>query len=214
MSNRLKYVMIVAMIISSNVYAQEPNNQSPLSTEVMSGSRSSMYQMIVEKPFNAASPFKFFNLINYEVDYDKMSPDNYIIQTIGYYEFAKNFNAGVGGNLKAFGGFKPVASVEYTNFSPSRSIVIQPVHELDRDGAFSTLAIFEWHPVNVKKIQPYFRLQAFTAWKSEHSYSYHYWRAGMQYRTFRFGGALNVNYVGPDAHSTWNWGAFLNFLIF
>lgn len=67
--------------------------------------------MIVNKRFAPDSWFNFFNLINYEVDYDELTPDNYIIHTLGYYEFAKGFDVGAGGNFKAFGGFKPIVSV-------------------------------------------------------------------------------------------------------
>jgi hypothetical protein len=75
-----------------------------------------MYQMIVNKRFASNGRHKFFNLINYAVDYNDLNPDNYIIQTIRYSEFAKGFDARAGFNLKAFGGFKPVMSVKYTHF--------------------------------------------------------------------------------------------------
>lgn len=211
-------IFIPILIISSMLKAQENNPQfqipqPPIPVEVMVGSKSTMYQMVVNKRFALDSRFKFFNLINYEVDYNDLTPDNYIIQTIGYYEFAKGFDFGAGGNLKAFGGFKPVVSVEYTHFSRDMGIVIQPVYEVDKKGEFSTMAMFEWHPVNKKIIQPYFSVQALTARSNVHSFSYHNWRIGAQYKIFRFGPALNVEYLGPNPKSEMNWGGFVNILI-
>ena len=206
--------MAVILMVSWDLYAQNVPPTSPIPVEVMSGNHSSMYQMIVNKRFVEESSFKFFNLVSYEIDDNDYTPDDYVIQSIAYYEFLKGFDAGLGANLKAYGGFKPVASVEYTSFTPTLGIVVQPVYEIDEDGEFSTLAIVEWHPMNGKKIQPYFRFQGLTAWASEHAFSYHRWRLGAQYHHFRFGPALNVQYAGPDKITSWNWGAFLSVEIF
>lgn len=209
-----KYFLIAFWVISLRAFAQNEMPPSPIPVEVMAGNHSAVYQMIVNKRFGPESPFKFFNLVSYEIDDNEYTPDDYIIQAIAYFEFLKGFDAGVGGNMKAFGGFKPVVSVEYTKFSPSLGIILQPVYELDKNGEFSTLAIFEWHPMNGKKFQPYFRFQGLTAWASEHVFSYHRWRVGAQYRHFRFGPALNVQYAGPTKIESWNWGAFLSVELF
>lgn len=215
----MKFSILIAFLFFSFILKAQENNapfqipQAPIPVEVMVGAKSTMYQMIVDKRFVPGSRFKFFNLINYEVDDNVFTPDNYIIQTIGSYEFAKGLDAGVGGNLKAFGGFKPIVSASYSNFSRVTSLIIQPVFEVHKDGEFSTLAMFEWHPENGKILQPYFRLQALTAWTSEHSFSYHFWRAGLQYKIFRFGPALNVEYIGPSANSVVNWGCFAGVVI-
>jgi hypothetical protein len=215
----MKILMLIPILLISFLLKAQENNfstqfhQPPIPAEVMVGGKSTMYQMIVNKRFAPGSRFKFFNLINYEVDYDGQTPDNYIIQTIGYYEFAKGFDVGAGGNLKAFGGFKPVVSVEYTHFSREFGIVIQPVYEVHKDGEFSTMALFEWHPVNDKKLQPYFSVQALTAWTDVHSFSYHNWRVGAQYKILRFGPAVNFQYHGENVESSVNWGGFVNVVI-
>lgn len=215
----MKFIIFIPILLISFILkAQEPNPQfqipqAPIPIEVMVGAKSTMYQMTVDKRFAPGSRFKFFNLINYEVDDNEFTPDNYIIQTVASYEFAKGFDAGLGGNLKAFGGFKPIVSASYSHFSRNTGFVIQPVYEVHKDGEFSTLSFFEWHPVGMKMLQPYFRLQALTAWASEHSFSYHNWRLGAQYKIFRFGPALNVEYFGPNANSVANWGCFAGVVI-
>lgn len=214
----MKLLIFPLLLISIFLKAQENSTQfqipqPPIPVEVMVGGKSTIYQMIVDKRFAPGSRFKFFNLINYEVDYNEFTPNSYIIQTIASYEFVKGFDAGLGGNLKAFGGFKPIVSASYSNFSRRMGLLIQPVYEIHENGEFSVFTLFEWHPVNNKKIQPYFRLQALTAWTDVHSFSYHNWRAGAQFKTFRFGPAVNVQYHGPNAESTMNWGGFVNVVI-
>lgn len=215
----MKFLIVIPVLLISFTLKSQENNpqflvpQAPIPVEVMVGAKSTMYQMIVDKRFVPGSRFKFFNLISYEVDENEFTPDSYIIQSIGYFEFAKRFDIGVGGNLKAFGGFKPIVSVQYTNFSREKGIIIQPVYEVHKDGEFSTLAMFEWHPAGDKKIQPYFKVQGLTAWANEHSFSYHNWRLGAQYKIFRFGPALNVQYHGGNAVSSVNWGCFAGLLI-
>lgn len=212
-----KFVLIPILLFSFLLKAQENHQplipQPPIPVEVMVGGKSTMYQMIVNKRFAPESRLKFFNLINYEVDYDGQTPDNYIIQTVGYFEFAKGFDVGAGGNLKAFGGFKPVVSIEYTHFSKDFGVVVQPVYEVHKDGEFSTMALFEWHPVNGRKIQPFFSVQALTAWANAHSFSYHNWRAGLQYKIFRLGPAVNFQYLGENGESSVNWGGFIGVVI-
>lgn len=215
----MKYLILFSFLLMSIFLKAQENQipfkapQPPIPVEIMVGGNSSMYQMIVNKRFAQDRKFKFFNLVNYEVDYDDLTPDKYIVQTIASYEFIKGFDFGAGANLKAFGGFKPVVSASYSNFSRTFGILINPVYEIHKDGEFSMLALFEWHPVNDKKIQPYFSVQALTSWKDAHSFSYHNWRVGVQYKIFSFGPAVNFEYSGENAESTVNWGGFVNVLI-
>lgn len=215
----MKFLILFSFFLISFIVKAQDNNhqfqipQAPIPVEVMVGAKSTMYQITVDKRFVPGSRFKFFNLINYEVDGNEFTPDNYIIQTIGSYEFAKGFDAGIGGNLKAFGGFKPLVSASYSNFTRETNLIINPVFEIHKGGEFSAWGMFEWHPVNEKLLQPFFSLQVLTAWGSQHSYSYHYWRTGLQYKNFRFGPALNVDYLGPNAISKTNLGGFIGVLI-
>jgi hypothetical protein len=215
----MKYLVLFPFLLMSIfLKAQEDQipfkaQQPPIPVEVMVGTKSGMYQMTINKRFTADSKFKFFNLVNYEVDYEDQTPNKYIVQTIASYEFIKGFDVGAGANLSAFGGFRPVVSTSYTRFTRAMGIIINPVYEIHKDGEFSVLARFEWHPVNDKKIQPYFSVQALTSWKDVHSFSYHNWRAGIQYKIFSFGPAVNFEYVGKNAEGTVNCGGFVNILI-
>ena len=216
----MKKVLILSVLvfIGSCVIAQEKKenyvpHQPPIPVEVFAGQNSSMYQMIVSKQITPTSNFGFFNIINYEVDYSEFTPNSYVIQSVFDYQIIKGLKIGVGANLKAFGGFKPLIAVNYSVFSKDIGFLIQPSFELHKDGNAEVFSMFEWHPINQKKVQPYFRFQGLVSFNDKHSFSYHYWRAGLQYKMFRVGPALNVQYTGPKATSNANFGGFLTILI-
>lgn len=213
-----KIFLSLSLVSALNAGAQEPvgaytPKQPPIPVEVFGGQNSSMYQMIVSKQITSGNKFGFFNLINYEVAYDDFVPDSYIIQSLFSYEIVKGLNIGAGANFKTFGGFKPLVSASYSYHNRDFSFLVQPSYEVHEDGTLETFGLFEWHPVNQKKIQPYFRLQGLVSMNNVHTFSYHYWRAGVQYKMFRVGPAFNVQYAGPDAITSTNFGGFLTILI-
>ncbi len=99
--NQLALVILIlsAWQINAQETAETPSYQPPIPVEVMVGENSTMYEMVVSKRI-MDSKFNFYNLINYEVDYDETTPNNYFVQTIITYDIAKGFGLGVGGNLK------------------------------------------------------------------------------------------------------------------
>lgn len=187
--------------------------QAPIPIEAFVGLNSSMFQMTVSKQVTPGSKFGFFNLLTYEVDYVNSSTNAYLIQSVFTYNITNRFNVGTGANLKAFGGFKPIVWASYSIFNKDIGFVVQPSYELHKEGVAELFSMLEWHPANQKKIQPYFRVQGLLGFNTEHIFSYHYWRAGVQYKMFRFGPALNVQYVGKNAERITNFGGFINVLI-
>ncbi len=193
--------------------AEFASYQPPILVEVMGGNNNTGYQMVVNKKFSPTSKFRFFNLISYEMDYDEQTPASYIVQTIASYEVTQAFYLGLGTNLKAFGGLKPLVSISYSYMHKNVVIFIQPSQEIDSEGDFEVFAFIEVHPVNQKKIQFYGRLQVLTTWNRAHSYSYQAWRIGLQFQDFRFGPAFTANYLGETPTTQTDLGAFINFLI-
>ncbi|HAA11677.1 MAG TPA: hypothetical protein DCE41_08260 [Cytophagales bacterium] len=209
---------IINLMAALNATAQQRDGayvpkQPPIPIEVVVGQNSSMYQMIVSKQITPGSKFGFFNLINYEVTYDDFAPNSYIIQSIVNYEIVKGLGVGAGANFKSFGGFKPIAVASYSYFNRDIGFLVQPSVELAENGNYEVFTMFEWHPVNAKKIQPYFRVQGLLTFNDEHAFSYHYWRIGIQYKGFRVGPGLNVQYVGPNVVNTTNLGGYFSILI-
>ena len=211
-----QFALIIFVLSIGQINAQDTTEtqiyQPPIPVEVMIGNNSSMYQMVVIKQI-MNSKFKFYNLTSYEVDYDETTPDYYYLQTIISYDLPKGFGIGIGANLQLYNAFKPLVAVSYSHFTESIGFVLQPSYEIDKDGAFEFYSLFEWTPTNKKKIQPYFKVSVYSAFKDEHSYSYHNWRLGINYKSFRIGPAMNVQYYGKNATSNYNFGGFVNILI-
>ena len=186
--------------------------QPPIPIEIVVGNISSTYQSVITRQLYN-SKFSFYNLTYLEVDYDDTTPHYYYIQTIVSYGLYKGFSIGLGANLQTYNAFKPLVAVSYGYFTENIGIFIQPSYEIHKDGAFELYAMFEWTAINNKKLQPYFKLSAYSSWKDDHVYSYHFWRAGLNYNSFRFGPALNAQYYGKDFSNVLNWGGFINILL-
>jgi len=218
--NRVKLILFVLMFFASGILnAQDDTTQSrcvqsSVPVEAMIGNDYSSYQVVVNKQIGSAeSRFSFYSMVNYDMYYDNSIPDNYFIQSIFFYSLTERIGVGIGANSKPFEGTKPLIALSYSIYTENIGLYIQPSYEIYKDGLFELYALFSWSPNNDKRFQPYFKLEAYTSWGDEHSYSYHNWRLGLQYKIFRLGPALNVGYFGENFDSMTNWGGFINIII-
>ncbi|MDX8572754.1 hypothetical protein OZ666_13770 [Elizabethkingia sp. HX QKY] len=201
----------------ANPDTQEYHQLEPILVEVMAGSKWGMLQSIVLKKITPQSKFSFFNLTNYEKTYKKEEPANYIIQSLAYYQPAKNFHLGLGANLKAFGGFKPLLAVAYIYNSRNITLIAQPSIELDKNGVSELFALFEYRGAKNRKFEPFFSAQTATSYAAKnwnHDYTYVNLRAGIEYKNFRFGPAANFRMFGPNPKGQINIGAFFGVVIY
>ncbi len=215
-----KYIILILTIFITgflNAQADTTQTKSPQSSvpvEIMIGNDYSSYQIVVNKQIGSAdSRFSFYAMVNYDMYYDDDISNNYFIQSLFFYGLTERIGVGIGVNSKPFGGTKPLIALTYSFYTESIGLYIQPSYEIYNDGLFELYTLFSWTPVNDKMIQPYFKFEGYTSWGSEHSYSYHNWRLGLQYKIFRIGPALNVGYFGKDFESVTNWGGFVNIII-
>lgn len=215
MKNKFILLVLLFTIVCSGQELKKSNEilQAPIPLELMIGNDYSLYQMTVSKQLTPGNKFGFFNLLSYEIDYVESTSDIYFIQSVFTYNINTNFNVGTGANLKSFGGFKPILWSSYSIFNDKIGFVLQPSVELSKNGVAELFSLFEWHRTNQKKISPYFRVQALFGGNKKHVFSYHYWRLGAQYNMFRFGAAINVQYIGENVISNTNFGGFISILI-
>lgn len=222
----MKNIVITVLLLCSTmvVYGQgKPSQQptpesAPVPVVMMAGNKSGMYQMTLAKKFGSRKQFGFFNLVNYEVDYEPETPDNYIIMSVFSYNLNKHLSVGAGADLKAFGGFKPLVAATYTLFTKDIGLVVQPSVEVHQEGVGELFALFEWYPKFGNVINPYIGVQSITTFNtkdSQHSFSYAYFRAGIQINKVRFGPALNLQHSGSGSsqHTNTNFGGFITLLI-
>ncbi len=214
----MKHIIIIVLLVPTLLMAKEEkytksNEPSPIPVEIQAGDKSSSYQLILSRKIVKGEKLNYFNLVSYKHNYDDNLPKNYLIQSIVSYNIMKNLSVGFGANLKSFSGVKPLISAFYENASKNHFLLIQPSYELDKDGLFELFTTFTWSPRNEKKVQPYFNIQALISFNENHAHSYHNWRLGAQYKIFRFGPAINIQYLGKNAISNTNIGGFINVLI-
>ena len=196
---------------AQNDTAQVRCAQSSVPVETMIGNDYSSYQVVVNKQIGSAeSKFSFYSMVNYDMFYDNSIPDNYFIQSIFFYSLTKRIGVGIGANSKPYDGTKPLIALSYSIYTKNIGLYIQPSYETYKDGLFELYTLFTWTKNNDKMFQPYLKLEVYTSWGTEHSFTYHNWRLGLGYKIFRFGPALNVGYLGKDFDSMTNWGGFIS----
>lgn len=196
---------------------QEQQHAIPIPVEVMVGDKWSMFQTIIAKDFGSKKNFNFFNLINYEVEYNGEENISYIVQSIFSYKINHFLALGAGANLKAFGGFKPLIAAQFTHFNRNIGLVIQPSVELSNVGVSEIFGLFEWTPSPEKKWSPFLGIQGainMTTNGWNHEFSYANFRAGVQHGIFKFGPAVNSRFIGKNLHSEWNVGGFVSISIY
>jgi hypothetical protein len=215
MKNIVVLLILLFTLFCSSQELEKSNEsfQAPIPLELMVGNNYSLYQMTVSKQLTPGNKFGFFNLLSYEIDYVESTPDIYFIQSVFTYNINNNFNVGAGANLKSFESFNPIVWSSYSVFNDKIGFILQPSIELSKNGVAELFSLFEWHPVSQNKLSPYFRVQALFGRNNKHVFSYHYWRLGAQYNMFRFGAAINVQYIGENTISNTNLGGFVSVLI-
>ena len=213
-------IMLLSLIMTTGVVSAQETDVQPQITpssvpvETMIGNEYSTYQVVINKQIGSEySKFSFYSMINYDMYYDDEIPDNYFIQSIFFYSITERIGVGLGANSKPFEGTIPLIALSYSIYTESIGLYIQPSYELNGSGLFELYNLFSWAPINDKLVQPYFKVELYTSWGSEHSYSYSNLRLGIQYKIVRLGPAFNIGYFGKDFDSMTNWGGFINIKI-
>ncbi len=131
--------LLIFVLFAWQINAQDTTDSSvyqpPIPVEIMVGNNSSMYEMVVVKQI-MNSKFKFLNFLNYEVDYDEITPNSYYIQTIVSYDLPKGFGVGIGSNLQTYNPIKPLVAVSYAYYTAQTGFFIQPSYEIHKEAAF------------------------------------------------------------------------------
>ena len=209
-------IFLLFSMVTISFFSQEEKKSAfkpPIPTELMVGNEYSLFKMIVTKQLKE-NQIKFYNLLSYEVHHKNLETVNFFNQTVVFYDFNANLSAGLGINYKTFGGAKPIASVLFSKFGKTGGYIVQPTVELHKEGAKELFVLFEYIRQNKKSMKHYFRQDAFTDFLKNHDYSYFNWRIGANRNGIRFGPALNMQYFGTQGTNRFNWGGFVQVLIF
>lgn len=195
-------------------YAQPKHDfQPPIPVETMVGNNSTNFQMIVSRNLGEHKRFNFFNLTTFDENYSSYAPDFYLIKSIASYNITPSLGVGLGANFSSDNGLRPLIAASYVKANRNYTLLFQPSYELHKDGLVELFAMYEWCPVNERKLQPYFRAQIMSSFNDAHVYSYHNWRVGVQYKSFRIGPAVNFQIIGSENMRQNNFGGFINIIL-
>lgn len=211
----MRYIFsFIFLIIGLVFFAQDKPAvfQPPIPVELMVGDKYSLYKMIITKQLKD-NKIKFYNLLMLQVEHDNLETTNFFNQSVIFYDFTAHLSGGLGLNYQSLGGAKPVVSVLYSKFSKAKGLIVQPTVELKNNGAKEIFVLYERILQNKKKVQPYFRLDAFTSFIKTHEYSFLNWRLGVNRRGLRFGPAINIQFFGNQGNTRNDFGGFIQVLI-
>ena len=208
---KLIILILYISLFAGYVNAKDSTKVYPFPVELLVGQKGTVYKTTYYKQILNSS-FKLFNLTTYQTNYGTVT-DSYFIKAVVYYDLPKGFSIGSGVNLISGTSAKPLLSGMYSLFTKNVGFVIQPGYEIHKDGVFEVFSFYKYTASKFKKLNPYFKMSAFTSFKSGHSYSFLNLRVGLKYKSFIVGPAINTDFFGQEFSASSNYGGFLSFLI-
>lgn len=194
---------------------KQPN--PPIPVEVFAGNSYLNFQMIISKPFRQGSRFGFFNVTNFNGNYENnLRKNEFLTQSLVNYELYKGFSLAAGATMNYMTGFRPTAGLQYIYGDRKWLAVLLPRVDLRDDYNLETFALVEFKPRLTKTLGLYTRVQGLYNQNSKqefHDRSYLYFRAGLSYQNYQFGLGVNLDRYGPMKISEENYGLFLRVLL-
>jgi hypothetical protein len=185
----------------------------PIPVEIFAGHSYLNFQMIVAKPLQESSRFGFFNVTNFNGNYDNdLRKNEFLSQALLNYEILKGFSLAAGATMNYMTGFRPTVGLQYLYGSRKWLVVALPRIDLRDDFNFETFALVEFKPQLTEKLGLYTRAQGLYNHNTEqefHDRSYLYLRAGLSVRNYQFGLGANFDRYGPLKINGENYGFFL-----
>jgi hypothetical protein len=220
-------LLFIALSLSSAAFAQQPTDRlgemppmrpnPPVPVEVFAGNNYLNFQMIVSKPFQQGSRFGFFNVTNFNGNYDNnLRRNEFLTQGLVNFEVYKGISLAAGATMNYVTGFRPTAGLQYLYGNREWLIVLLPRMDLRDDYNFETFGLVEYKPQLTKKLGLYTRVQGLynhNIKQEFHDRSYLYFRAGFSYQNYQFGLGANFDRYGPMKVSGDNFGLFLRVLL-
>jgi hypothetical protein len=221
------FLLFIALGVSSVSFAQQytdslgktppirPN--PPIPVEVFTGNNYLNFQMIVSKPFKQGSRFGFFNVTNFNGNYDNnLRKNEFLTQGLVNFEVYKGISVAAGATMNYVTGFRPTVGLQYLFGNREWLVVLLPRIDLRDDYNFETFGLVEYKPQLTKTLGLYTRVQGLYNYNTKqefHDRSYLYFRAGLSYQNYQFGLGANFDRYGPMKVSGDNFGLFVRVLL-
>ncbi len=210
-------LLILGFQVSFAEDTPPPLKNPPVHTETTFNNRGLYFQALIHKKFKSVPKLGIFGLTEILGSWRRSQPDEYMVQGNITYGFAKGFNL-IGGFHMASGiGIRPAVGIMYTYAKQEILVVVNPRYYIDNIGNLEAIALVEYKPRLTEKWSIYSKLQGlytFTAKGGVHARSYLMIRAGVSYKEFSFGPALNFDFYGPKKVNENSYGAFVAISLF
>lgn len=222
-----KFLIFIALGVSSVSFAQQHTDSlgkmqpirpnPPVPVEVFAGNNYLNFQMIVSKPFKQGSRFGFFDVTNFNGNYDNnLRKNEFLTQGLVNFEVYKGISLAAGATMNYVTGFRPTAGLQYLFGNREWLVVLLPRMDLRDDYNFETFGLVEYKPQLTKTLGLYTRVQGLYNHNTKqefHDRSYLYFRAGLSYQNYQFGLGANFDRYGPMKVSGDNFGLFVRVLL-
>ncbi|MDZ7608223.1 MAG: hypothetical protein U5K79_22175 [Cyclobacteriaceae bacterium] len=206
--------LIIAALLSFgtqlNALAQAP--EPPIPIELLTGTNSLYFQMVVKKKFTPESRFGFFSVATYTVTWEDHSDIDLTLPAQIDYTFFKGFGVLAGGRINNFIGFDPMAGLQHNYASRKILAVTVASYFLNGNNDVELFGLYEYKPPLNEKWSLYSRLQFIYAQglnEQQHNRSYLYLRAGAKINQFAFGLGANLDRYGENKIFKDNYGPFV-----
>lgn len=215
-----KTISIVMLLYFSNtIIAQEipTSNPSPISYEVLVGTKQQFFQIIAKKPFIENGNSGFFSATSFIENSPKdVSKNEFISFTSFYHNIHKGFGLNTGASYSSLEGLMPNVGLHYMHNSKRLSLLVMPTYTYDNAQRLSLMLISEHKTKLSEKLNLYSRIQAFYSYDlnpQSHFRSFAYARLGLSFSRYTIGIGQNNDWYGPKKNIKKNVGLFVKFTI-
>lgn len=169
---------------------------------------------LINEAISDSSRLGFFNLTSFNGFYDNVGNELVSSNQLTY-SLSKKIKFAAGCSFNGLMDFFPAAGFQFTHFSSTWLIVINPGFEFNRFVSSQNFAILEFRPRLNLKNNWYFKIQGLFIYNlnfSNHERSFIQFRAGISRQKLTYGLGFNKDFFGTNYFSKINGGLFVKYL--
>lgn len=197
-------VTLVTLGFSTRLLAQIPS-------ELFVGHQKAQYELFWSRPIDKEKRVTFFNYNRLALPYANRDQYEFMLYSIGTYNFNKTWGGSAGGFVFN-GGLTPIVAVSYTAQGKNWFINLFPTVELRRNPNYELFGFANYTPALTERIRLFTQLIVNTNFNfRQHNFSLQQLRLGLWRSGFQFGAGIDLTTTSstePTQFST-NAGLFI-----
>ncbi|MCI0921928.1 hypothetical protein [Sphingobacterium rhinopitheci] len=205
-----------AQVENSTITSTKPD-VNPVIVDVITGSRYTMYQLVVNKKFLSIPKLGFFSVTEGTSPWKREDTPELMTQAHLTYRLFKGFDILGGMQYTSGGNFRPATALFYAITHRDIFFLLNPKVEFTKNYDSELVTVLEYTPKINKSLNLYSRIQtlySFVPNSGDHNRSYVILRAGINYKEFTFGPGAHLDWYGPEKLFKNNVGIFVRALLY